>query len=150
MCWEKPSCKSNVWVCFLFKASLCSSERVVQTEMVWKRHKCDSTTHAQWKNTWMGLKSTLLKEDGRKQIICCIFFHFFWLSFKNEQSMNLTKQFSNSWKLSYIPMTIRKVISNIAQVLTMDFSKNSTPKFSLDIKNNGFILPRHDKKKVHW
>lgn len=43
-------------------------------------------------------------------------------------------------------MIIRKVIDNIAQVSTMNFSKNSTPKFNLDIKNNGFILPRHDKK----
>lgn len=43
-------------------------------------------------------------------------------------------------------MTIRKAIDNIAQfIVTMTFNKNSIPKFNLDIKNNGFILPRHDK-----
>lgn len=110
--------------------------------MVWKRYKCDSTTHAQWKSTWMGLQSTLFKEDRRKQVICFTF-SFFWLSFKNMQFMNLIKQFSvnlikqfsinliKQWKLSYTPMINRKVIDNIAQVVTTNFSKNSTQKFNL-------------------
>lgn len=43
-------------------------------------------------------------------------------------------------------MIIWKIIDNIAQVVAMNFCKNSTPKFNLDIKKpNGFVLPRHDK-----
>lgn len=42
-------------------------------------------------------------------------------------------------------MRMRKTIDNIAQVVRMNFNKNSTTKFNLDIKNNVFIPPRHDK-----
>lgn len=42
-------------------------------------------------------------------------------------------------------MIIRKANDNIAQVVTMNFNRNGTSKFNLDIKNNGFILPRQDK-----
>lgn len=127
MWWEKPSCKSKVWVCFVFKALLHSSLQYrdgLENIQMWQYNPCSV-------KEYLNGASVYIKEDRRKQVNCFTF-SFFWLSFKNAQSMNLTKQFSNSWKLSYIPMITRKVIDKIAQVVTTNFSKNSTPKFNLD------------------
>lgn len=95
---RKSSCRSKVQVCFFSKHhSLVTNS----TEMVWKRYKYDSATHNHWNSTWSGLKSTQFKGDGRNQT-ATFFFQFFWVSFNNEKSTYLTKQFSNWWKQIYL------------------------------------------------
>lgn len=39
-------------------------------------------------------------------------------------------------------MRMRKTIDNIAQVVRMNFNKNSTTKFNLDIKKQCFYTPK--------
>lgn len=108
-----------------------------------KRYKCGSTTLVHWNNTWTGLKSTWFKEDGRNQTVC-YFFHFSGCHSKIS-NLPISQNFqTDESKCTYILMRMRKTTDNIAQVVRMNFNKNSTPKFNLDIKNV-FIPLRHDK-----
>lgn len=45
----------------------------------------------------------------------------------------------------YVPMRMRKTTDNIAQIVRMNFNKNSTQKFNPDIQNNVIIPPKHAK-----
>lgn len=70
------------------------------------------------------------------------FFHFSGCHSKmSNPSISQNNFQTDESKCTYIPMRMKKTIGNIAQVIRMNFNKNSTPKFNLHIKKNVFILP---------
>lgn len=136
MWWENQIAKAKFRFAFFSKLpSLVTSG----TEMVQKRYKCDSKPMLTETVPEQGLYLHDLRKMEESKLLH--FFHFSGCHSKMSNPSISQKNFqTDESKCTYIPMRMKKTIDNIAQVVRMNFNKNSTPKFNLHIKKNVFIL----------